>query len=131
MSRSEQQAKGSVPSTAGGDAKSSQKGDFAGGTQDCGKRKVIGHSMSAPASLSAVMPDPAVEREHLAKAEHAIAEGERRVTRQMLLIERMRREGQDTSEAERLLLALQETLAEWETHREEVLQELERHRVLR
>jgi hypothetical protein len=77
------------------------------------------------------MPDPALEREHLAKAERDIAEGERRITRQMLLIERMGREGHDTAEAEKLLLTLRETLAEWRAHREEILRELERLRVLR
>lgn len=77
------------------------------------------------------MPDPALEREHLAKAERDIAEGERRITRQMLLIERMHQEGHDTTEAERLLLSLRETLAEWQAHREKILQELERHNGLR
>jgi hypothetical protein len=77
------------------------------------------------------MPDPALEREHLAKAERDIAEGERRITRQMLLIERMGREGHDTAEAEKLLLTLRETLAEWQAHREEILRELARHHALR
>ncbi|MBB3021536.1 hypothetical protein FHR70_004637 [Microvirga lupini] len=77
------------------------------------------------------MPDPALERVHLAKAERDIAEGEERITRQMLLIERMNQEGHDTAEAERLLLTLREVLAEWQAHREEILRVLERHRVLR
>lgn len=77
------------------------------------------------------MTDPALEREHLAKAERDIAEGERRITGQMLLIEKMRRDGHNTTEAETFLLALQQTLAEWQVHREEILRELERHNVLR
>ena len=77
------------------------------------------------------MPDPALEREHLAKAERDIAEGERRVTRQMLLIEKMRQDGHNTAEAEKLLLALEDTLAEWQAHREEILRELDRHNALR
>ncbi|WP_084731291.1 hypothetical protein [Microvirga vignae] len=77
------------------------------------------------------MPDPALEREHLAKAECDIAEGERRITSQMLLIERMRRDGHDTSEAEKLLRTLRETLAAWQAHREAILLELERHNALR
>ena len=77
------------------------------------------------------MADPDLEREHLGKAERDIAEGERRITRQMVLIERLRQDGHDTAEAEKLLLTLRETLAEWQTHREEILRELERHNVLR
>ncbi|MEZ0169387.1 hypothetical protein [Microvirga sp. TS319] len=46
------------------------------------------------------MADPVAEREHLARAERDIAEGERRVTRQMLLVEELRRDGHDTTEAE-------------------------------
>jgi len=77
------------------------------------------------------MPEPALEREHLAKAERDIAEGESRVTRQMLLIERMRQDGHDTAEAEKLLLTLEDTLAAWQAHREEILRELDRHDALR
>jgi len=74
------------------------------------------------------MPDPALERKHLAKAERDIAEGERRVTRQMILIETMRQDGHDTAEAEKLLLVLELTLAEWQARREEILRVLERHK---
>jgi len=77
------------------------------------------------------MPDPALERKHLAKAERDIADGERRITRQMLLIEKMRQEGHDTNEADRLLLTLEDTLAEWRAHRDEILRNLERHNTLR
>ena len=77
------------------------------------------------------MPDLDLEREHLGRAERDIAEGERRVTRQMLLIERLRQEGHDTAEAEKLLLTLRETLAEWQAHRDEILRNLEQHNVLR
>ncbi|MCB8820905.1 hypothetical protein [Microvirga rosea] len=72
------------------------------------------------------MPDSAIEREHLSRAERDITEGETRITRQMLLIERMRLDGHDVSEAERLLLTLQETLAAWQAHREQILLELAR-----
>jgi hypothetical protein len=77
------------------------------------------------------MPDPAIEREHLSKAERHIAEGEERITRQMLLIDRLRREGHNVSEAERLLLTLRETLVTWQEHREEILRALARHNELR
>jgi len=79
----------------------------------------------------ATMTDPNVEREHLAKAERDIAEGERRITKQTLLIEKLREDGHDVTEAEKLLQTLQETLTEWEAHRDEILRELERHHVLR
>ncbi|WP_201833803.1 hypothetical protein [Microvirga zambiensis] len=77
------------------------------------------------------MPDLNLDREHLAKAERDIAEGERRVTRQMILIEKLRHDGHDTVEAEHLLLTLETTLAEWQAHREEILRDLERHSALR
>ena len=77
------------------------------------------------------MPDPALERKHLAKAERDIADGERRITRQMLLIEKMRQEGHDTNEADRLLLTLEDTLAEWRAHRGGNLRKLEGRNTLR
>jgi len=76
------------------------------------------------------MPDPDRERADLAKAEYDIAEGEKRITRQILLIEKMRQDGHDLTEAEALLLTLRGTLAAWEAHRDEILRELERHKVL-
>ena len=79
----------------------------------------------------ATMTDSNVEREHLAKAERDIAEGERRITKQALLIEKLREDGHDVTEAEKLLQTLQDTLTEWEAHRDEILRELERHRELR
>ncbi|WP_200902036.1 hypothetical protein [Microvirga vignae] len=48
-----------------------------------------------------------------ARFEQLIAEGERRVTKQMLLIEQLRADGHDTAQAERFLAELRETLAEW------------------
>jgi len=65
------------------------------------------------------------EREHLAKAERDIVEGERRISRQMFLIERMQQQGLDMAEAERLLLTLQGTLGEWQAHRDQIPRELE------
>jgi hypothetical protein len=77
------------------------------------------------------MSDPAIEREHLSQAERHLSEGEERIAKQMLLIDRMRQDGHDVSEAERLLLTLRETLVAWQGHREEILRELERHNELR
>ena len=73
------------------------------------------------------MPVSAKERNHLAKAERDIAEGEERITRQMLLIEKMRQDGHDATEAEKMLRTLRETLSAWQEHREEILRELARY----
>lgn len=76
------------------------------------------------------MPDLAAERRDLAKADLNIAERERRVTRQIVLIEALRRGGHDLTEAERLLRTLQETPAAWYDHRDEIPRALARHDVL-
>jgi hypothetical protein len=77
------------------------------------------------------MLDPAIEREHLSLAERHIVEGEERITMQMLLVDRLRTDGHDVTEAERLLLILRETLVAWHGHRDEILRELARHNELR
>ena len=70
------------------------------------------------------MTELAEEREHLAKADRDIVAGERRVGAQMLLITRLHRNGRDTSDATLLLTNLQETLAVWRAHRNEVLRKI-------
>lgn len=72
------------------------------------------------------MQDVLAEFDHLAKAERDVADGERRVTAQMLLVERLRGAGQDAHEAERLLLNLGQTLQAWRDHRELILREIAR-----
>ena len=72
------------------------------------------------------MTDLETEREHLAKANRDLVEGERRVSAQMLLIERMRVGERDTSDAELLLLMLQQSLQAWQNHRELILQAITR-----
>ncbi len=72
------------------------------------------------------MQDSATEFEHLAKAERDIADGERRVTAQMLVVERLRGAGHDARESERLLLNLQQTLGAWRDHREVILRAIAR-----
>lgn len=57
------------------------------------------------------------ERGHLAKADRDLAEGERRISAQMLIIEHLRATGHGTDAAERLLLTLRETLETWLNHR--------------
>lgn len=66
------------------------------------------------------MPNLAVERQHLVKANRDIAEGEKRILAQTQFIERLRRKGQETDQAELLLLNLQQTLAVWQAHREQI-----------
>ncbi|MFC1458471.1 hypothetical protein ACETIH_17550 [Microvirga arabica] len=73
------------------------------------------------------MPNHTLEWEHLVKTERDIVEGEWRVTRQMLLIEKLRQAGHATAEAEKLLLTLEDTLEDWWAHRDEILRNLERH----
>lgn len=57
------------------------------------------------------------EREHLAKADRDLADGERRISAQVLMIEQLRATGHATDAAERLLLTLRETLEAWLGHR--------------
>ena len=71
------------------------------------------------------MTQLAEEREHLAQADRDIVAGERRVAAQMLLVERLRRDGHDTHAAE-LLANLQGTLEAWRAHREQILREIAR-----
>ena len=61
------------------------------------------------------------EVEHLNKAEADIGAGEKRVTEQVMLIERLRSDGRDTREAERFLGNLERMLAEWQQHREDII----------
>lgn len=72
------------------------------------------------------MLDLATEREHLAKADRDIAEGEERIRRQAELIERLREGGHSLSEAERLLATLTQTLQLWRDHRDEILRTIAR-----
>lgn len=67
-----------------------------------------------------------MERGHLAKADRDIVDGERRITAQQLLIEQLRVDEHDTSEAERLLLTLRQTLEAWQSHRDLILQAIAR-----
>lgn len=72
------------------------------------------------------MPELATELKHLAKAERDIADGERHVTAQMLMVERLRDTGHDTREAQRLLLNLRQSLDAWWDHRDAILRVIAR-----
>jgi len=67
------------------------------------------------------MPDLQKEREDLAKADQHIAEGERRVSEQMALIERTTAQGQDTTLAEEFFQDLDQTLKQRRAHRRLIL----------
>lgn len=60
---------------------------------------------------------PGNERGHLAKADRDLADGERRISAQMLMIGQLRATRHGTDAAERLLLTLRETLEAWLGHR--------------
>jgi hypothetical protein len=60
----------------------------------------------------------------LAKAERRIAEGEAGIRRQAALVEKLRRNGQDTTEADRTLVAMQGAVDVWGEHRRHVLSAL-------
>ena len=69
------------------------------------------------------MPD---ERAELAKAEQDIADGDRRISEQIIRITQMREKGYDTARAEELLETLKATLEVWVRHRELILDAIER-----
>jgi hypothetical protein len=72
------------------------------------------------------MPNLQQEREHLAKANRGIAEGEKRVAEQIILIEQMRKDGRDTALAEEFLRSLEQTIEQWYVHRQLILDALGR-----
>jgi hypothetical protein len=72
------------------------------------------------------LPRLLVEREHLVMADRHIAEGECRVTAQMLLLERIGEGRRDTRNARDLLRLLQQTLDTWVVHRHAILREIAR-----
>ena len=72
------------------------------------------------------MPRATKEREDLAKAEVDIAEGEKRLSEQIALIERLAEHGHDVTEAERLRRNYEQTLEEFRRHRALILYEIER-----
>lgn len=65
------------------------------------------------------------ERATLGKAERDIADGERRIAEQEVLIERLRVDGQPTAVAEALLTTLHGTLDGWRAHRREILRRID------
>jgi hypothetical protein len=71
-----------------------------------------------------------VEKALLIKADKDIEEGLRRLRNQQLLLNELQAAGYDSTQAERFVRLLQQTLIEWERHRgliEERVAYLERH----
>lgn len=62
-------------------------------------------------------PELARERAVLRKADHDIAEGERRIAAQERILRHLRESGGDAREAEHLLRLLETTLSQWREHR--------------
>ena len=81
---------------------------------------------TAAVNLGGGMSDLQTEQEHLAEANRHIAEGEQRISEQLLLTEQLGWAGRDVSEAERLLLNLRQTLETWSDHRDPIVQEIAR-----
>ena len=73
-----------------------------------------------------VMADLLKEREHLAKAELDITDGEKRMTEQIIRIQRLRDGGRNTAQAEEMLRTLEETLKAWREHRQTILDTIAR-----
>jgi hypothetical protein len=71
--------------------------------------------------MAAFAVDPAeqlrVEKAHLIKADKDIDEGRKRLRNQQQLLSDLQAAGHDSSQAERLVDLLQQTLLEWERHR--------------
>lgn len=72
-----------------------------------------------------MITERAREAEHLAMADRHIAEGERRVSDQAVLVRRLCAKGYDTAVADTLLCTLETTLAEWRAHRALIVQRVE------
>lgn len=82
--------------------------------------------MGAQVILVSTMSDLQREREHLAQADRHIVEGEACVAEQMALIERMTEQGQDTALAEEFLKNLEQTLKQFQAHRQIIVDEIAR-----
>jgi hypothetical protein len=82
-------------------------------------------SVDEHAHLSNTASKLAKERADLAKAEQDIVDGERRISEQMLRLERLHAEDKETDQGEMLLKTLEATLVQWRMHREEILHRID------
>jgi hypothetical protein len=74
--------------------------------------------------LSTVTGDLQRERDDLAKADEVILKGERRVSEQLIVIERLALRGEDIAAAEELLANLLANLDQWHVHRAIILERI-------
>jgi hypothetical protein len=65
-------------------------------------------------------------RAELAMLNRDIADGEMRISRMIVLLKEMATAGHDATGAQNMLLIMQETLAKWYVHRDQILQAIER-----
>jgi NTP pyrophosphatase (non-canonical NTP hydrolase) len=72
------------------------------------------------------MPSLEEERAALLGADAHIAVGEQRIEEQRILLARLRRYGQDTDSAARLLRLTEETQEIWQAHRQQILASIAR-----
>ncbi|KLK90858.1 hypothetical protein AA309_23350 [Microvirga vignae] len=72
------------------------------------------------------MADLAQEYAHLILADRHLAEGRQRVADLVADIERLSRQGHDTTLAENLLTTFEQTLVQWEDHRVVILDAIAR-----
>lgn len=72
------------------------------------------------------MLNRAKEQQDLAQADRDIAEGEQRVDRQVKIVEELRRDRHNVTEAEKLLKSMRAALDEWREHRRQILLALDR-----
>jgi len=64
-------------------------------------------------------------RAELATLNRDIADGEMRISRMIVLIEEMAKAGLDTTGAQKMLLIMQETVADWYARRDQILHAIE------
>jgi hypothetical protein len=69
--------------------------------------------------------DREAELKRLSEADAHIAEAEIAVSRQMMPLEKLRRDGHDTALAERTLKSFQDTLQTMRAHRDEIVSTIE------
>jgi len=72
------------------------------------------------------MNDLQREREELIAADQHLVEGEQRISRQIVLIQRLAEQGCDTALAKVLLGLLEETMVTWQDHRQLILDAIAR-----
>lgn len=71
------------------------------------------------------MMDRALEERHLCEADRHIAAAEKNVSNQMILVEKLQRDGHDTKLAEATLVGFEKALEALRGHRNEIVKMIE------